>query len=143
MQRIFALALNDGIRNFQKSIDALEAKIGDPVLCQKLKQFTEGTEELKDAVRSESTNDQVDIIVAILRSEDIYPPLDSAQIGKVFNAYVAWVNAVENVDEDMKQGAELFSCLKQLLKLYTRQRDKAMMLGMIEESVTYVFCSQL
>ena len=53
MQRIFALALNDGIRNFQKSIDALEAKIGDAVLCQKLKQFTEGTEELKAAVRSE------------------------------------------------------------------------------------------
>ncbi|KAH8593642.1 hypothetical protein B0O99DRAFT_515265 [Bisporella sp. PMI_857] len=136
LQRIFAFALNDGIRNFQRSIDALEAKIADPVLCQKLKQFIEGDEELKAAIRLESDNDQVDIIVAILRSESIYPPLDSEQIGKVFNAYVAWINAVENVDEDMKQGAELFSYMKQLLKLYTRQRDKAMMLGMIEEPVT-------
>lgn len=33
----------------------------------------------------------------------------------------------------MKQGAQWFSYLKQLLKLYTRQRDKAMMLSMIEE----------
>ncbi|KAG9244720.1 hypothetical protein BJ878DRAFT_542002 [Calycina marina] len=136
MQRIFALALNDGIRNFQRSINALEAKIGDAVLCQKLKQFTEGTEELKTTIRAESESDQVDLIAAILRSEDIYPSLNSDQIGKVFNAYVAWVNAVENVDEDMKQGAELFSYLKQLMKLYTRQRDKAMMLGMIEEPVT-------
>lgn len=38
----------------------------------------------------------------------------------------------------MKQGAQWFSYLKQLLKLYTRQRDKAMMLGMIEEvSLTF------
>lgn len=33
----------------------------------------------------------------------------------------------------MKAGAEWFSHLKQVLKLYTRQRDKAMMLNMIEE----------
>lgn len=37
----------------------------------------------------------------------------------------------------MKQGAQLFAHLKQLLKLYTRQRDKAMMLSVIEE-VSYV-----
>lgn len=36
----------------------------------------------------------------------------------------------------MKQGAELFARLKQLLKLCTRQRDKRMMLSVIEEPVT-------
>lgn len=38
-QRVFGMALNDGIKSFQKSIDALVAKIHDPVLCQKLKAF--------------------------------------------------------------------------------------------------------
>jgi hypothetical protein len=38
----------------------------------------------------------------------------------------------------MKQGAQWFAYLKQLLKLYTRQRDKAMMLRMIEE-VCFLF----
>jgi Domain of unknown function in PX-proteins (DUF3818) len=33
----------------------------------------------------------------------------------------------------MRKSAELFAHLKQLLKLYMRQRDKAMMLQMIEE----------
>ena len=33
----------------------------------------------------------------------------------------------------MKQGAQLFASLKQFLKLCTRQRDKAMMLSVIEE----------
>lgn len=36
----------------------------------------------------------------------------------------------------MKQGAQLFAYLKQLLKMYTRQRDKAQMLSVIEEPVT-------
>lgn len=136
MQRIFSLVLNDGIRSFQKSIEALTAKIDEPVFCSKLKMFCESEEEIKVTIRREAEEDQVDLIVAILRSELITPPLNSTQIGKIFNAYVAWNNAIDNVDDEMKQGAQLFSSLKQLLKVYTRQRDKAMMLGMIEEPVT-------
>lgn len=37
------------------------------------------------------------------------------------------------VDKEMRQGAELFAHLKQLLKLCLRQRDKKMMLQIIEE----------
>ena len=40
------------------------------------------------------------------------------------------------IDEEMRQGAEVFAQLKQLLKLYTRKRDKALMLRMIEEPTT-------
>lgn len=136
MQRIFSLVLNDGIRSFQRSIEALAAKIDEPVFCSKLKMFCESEEEIKVTIRREAEEDQVDLIVAILRSELITPPLNSTQIGKIFNGYVAWNNAIDNVDDEMKQGAQLFSSLKQLLKIYTRQRDKAMMLGMIEEPVT-------
>lgn len=136
MQRIFSLTLNDGIRSFQKSIDSLVEKIGEPVFCEKLKKFSEAEEDVKNTVRTEAAADDVDLIVAILRTELITSALNSEQIGKIFNAYVAWNNAVENVDAEMKNGATLFSYLKQLLKLYTRQRDKAMMLGMIEEPVT-------
>lgn len=136
MQRIFALTLNDGIRHYQKTIDALVAKIAEPVFSDKLKRFTYSVEDTKNSIRQDSADDQVDLIVAILRSELIEPALNGEQIGKIFNAYVAWNNAVDNVDDEMKQGAELFSYLKQLLKLYTRQRDKSMMLSMIEEPVT-------
>lgn len=136
MQRIFSLTLNDGIRAFQKSIDSLIAKIAEPVFCTKLHSFCEASEDIKNAIRDDSKGGNVDLIVAILRSDLIEPELTAPQIGKIFNAYVAWNNAVDNVDDEMKQGAELFSYLKQLLKLYTRQRDKAMMLNMIEEPVT-------
>jgi hypothetical protein len=136
LQRIFSLTLNDSIRAHQKSIDSIRERIGDAVFCDKLRAFTYADEEIKNTVRAEAKDDGVDLIVAILRTELIEPQLNGEQIGKIFNAYVAWNNAVENVDTEMKQGAELFSHLKTLLKLYTRQRDKSMMLSLVEESVT-------
>jgi hypothetical protein len=86
-------------------------------------------------------------------------------VEKVFNAYVAWNNAVENVrptsrysrnnsnrsinsvltnpsgqiDKDLRQGAELFAHLKQYLKLCLRQRDKLMMMQIIEEVSSSTF----
>ncbi|KAK3394199.1 succinate flavoprotein subunit [Podospora didyma] len=136
LQRIFSLTLNDGIKNFQKSIDALAANIDDQVFVSKLKKYTDLGEEAKIAIREDAANEDIDIIVTILRSDLIEPPLEPEQIGRLYNAYVAFNHAVENVDEELKQGAQLFSSLKQLMKLYTRQRDKAMMLSLIEEPVT-------
>lgn len=136
LQRIFSMTLNDGIRNFQKSIDALAARIDDQLFVDKLKKFTEAEEHIKLAIREEAEADDVDIVVAILRSELIEPPLTAEQIGRLYNAYVAFNSAVENVDEELKQGAQLFSYLKQMLKLQLRQRDKEMMLHLIEEPVT-------
>lgn len=136
LQRIFAQALADGIRQFQRSIDDLVGKIADPVLTNKLKAFVDSPEEAKNALRDEAQSENVDLVVSILRSEEFKPELTPPQIQRVYNAWVAWNSAVENDDEELKQGAEMFSQLKQLLKLMTRQRDKAMMAAMIEEPTT-------
>jgi hypothetical protein len=136
MQRIFSLTLNDGIKNFQRSTDALSEKIGDSDLVGKLKAYTEAEEHIKVAIREGAIEDSTDLVVAILQSDLLEPPLKPEQIGRVFNAYVAFNNAVENVDEELKQGAQLFSYLKQLLKLFVRQRDKTMMLRLVEGPVT-------
>ena len=135
-QRVFGMAINDGIKSFQKQVDALATKINDPILCSKIKTFCNSREDMKNYIRSEAATEDVDLIVAILRSDQISPDLKPEQIGKVFNAYVAWNSAVENVDEEMKQGAQLFASLKQYLRMSTRLRDKTMMLSVIEESVT-------
>ncbi|KAJ4144778.1 hypothetical protein LMH87_003648 [Akanthomyces muscarius] len=136
LQRIFSLTLNDGIKSFQKSIDTLNAKIGDPVFSEKLQRYTKAEEHIKIAIRQEAESENMDLVVTILRSDQLEPELTGPQVQRLFNAYVAFNNAVENVDEELKQGAELFSHLKQLLKLCTRQRDKAMMLNLVEEPVT-------
>ncbi|EON62079.1 hypothetical protein W97_01298 [Coniosporium apollinis CBS 100218] len=134
MQRIFGMAINDGIYQGRKAIETLATtKIKDPILCDKIKAYTESSQEIKDALREEAEAEQVDLVVVILRSDYFKPELTPEQIGRVFNAYVAWNNAV---DEEMRQGATLFAHLKQLLKLHLRLRDKQMMLAMIEEPTT-------
>ncbi|KAF2724939.1 hypothetical protein K431DRAFT_281407 [Polychaeton citri CBS 116435] len=136
LQRIFGMAIGDGIRTIQRSIDSLRNKIDEPIFCEKVRNYIESSEEVKERVRVEAKQDDLDLLVKVLQTEDVEPPLEAEQIGRAFNAYVAWNNAVENVDDEMKSGAELFARLKQLLKLYTRQRDKKMMLEMIEEPTT-------
>lgn len=136
LQRIFSSTLNEGIKDFQKSINKLVADIDDNVLAGKLKSFVDAEEEVKNTIRGEAEDDDMDLIVVILRSELLSPDLTSEQIGKVFNGYVAWNNAIDNVDSEMRQGAQWFAHMKQLLKMYTRQRDKAMMLSIVEEPVT-------
>lgn len=160
LQRMFGMAINDGVRSVQKSIDALgSVKIKDEVLCEKLKAFVGADENVQDILRQEAAQENVDIVVTVLRSELLEPQLKLEQVEKVFNAYVAWSNAVENpsrgrlsrktsnyssksggtpngsilLDKDLRQGAELFAHLKQYLKLCLRQRDKTMMLELIEE----------
>ncbi|KAJ5459659.1 uncharacterized protein N7458_001211 [Penicillium daleae] len=136
LQRIFSMTLNEGIKDFQKSINSLTAKVEDTVLTQKLKSFVDAEEDIKNIIREEAEAEDVDLIVAILRSELIPPELTPEQIGKVFNSWVAWNYAVDHVDVEMQQGAQWFANMKQLLKLYTRQRDKAMMLSIVEEPAT-------
>lgn len=96
-QRAFGLAINDGIKSFQKAIDSLVGKIEDPVLCEKLKYFCNADENIKNSVRSEAVIEEVDLVVAILKSELVIPELTPEKYAKVFNAWAAWNNAVENV----------------------------------------------
>ncbi|KAE8149975.1 hypothetical protein BDV25DRAFT_129962 [Aspergillus avenaceus] len=136
LQRIFSMTLNDGIKQFQKAIDSLESEVADDSLCQKLKAFTDADEAVKNEIRAEAVDEDLDVLVAILRSELFSPELTPEQYEKVFNSYVAWNQAVESVDAEMREGAQWFANMKQLLKLYTRQRDKTMMLSIVEEPVT-------
>ncbi|PNS18567.1 PX domain-containing protein [Sphaceloma murrayae] len=152
LQRIFGLALGDGIRSAQRSLDGLTARIDEPILCEKIKNFVEAEPEVKEAIRIEAHEEQIDLVVALLKSDQLQPELEPEDVGRVFNAYVAWNNAVENVsipstpssdtanspqvDDHMRSLAELYARLKQLLKLQTRARDKVQMLHMIEEPTT-------
>lgn len=140
LQRMFGFAIGDGIRSIQRSVDGLAAKIDHPIYSEKIKNFTYLSEDQKEIARQEAQAENVDLLIKIMQTDAAEPALSEEQIAETFNAYVAWTNAIENVDDSMRQGAELFARLKQLLKLYTRKRDKEMMLEMIEEPTTlYLF----
>ena len=46
MQRILSLTLNDGIRSYQRSIDALANMIGDEVFVKKLEKFVNAVDDV-------------------------------------------------------------------------------------------------
>lgn len=156
LQRIFGMAIHDGVNSVQKSLDTLAStKIKDDVLCTKIKAYVQADEDIKGIIRQEALDEEIDVVISILRSDLFKPELSPQQVEKVFNGYVAWTNAVENtrpgrlsrksssrsnvttpstpLEKEFRQGAELFAHLKQYLKLCLRQRDKLMMLEIIEE----------
>lgn len=97
LQRIFGYALGDGIKSVQITIDSLVTKINEPVFCEKIRNYVEADEEIKDQIRQEAKSEQIDLLVAVLRSDELQPALDAPSIGRAFNAYVAWNSAIENV----------------------------------------------
>ena len=97
LQRIFGLALGDGIRSVQKSIDTLTEKLDEPILSEKIKNFVEANESIKAEVRAEAKMQGLDLVVPVLQCEDTLPQLGEQDVARIFNAYVAWNNAVENV----------------------------------------------
>lgn len=109
LQRIFGMAINDGISNVQKAIDSLAAtKIKDDVLVDKIKAYTDADEDVKEIIRQEAQEDQVDILVVIFRCNYFGAELSEEQIAMTFNAFVAWNNAVENVSAPLR--IELVKC---------------------------------
>jgi len=97
MQRVLSMAIGDGIKHIQKSVDSLVAKIDDPILCGRLKAFTRADEEIKDATRRLAATEGSDLIVVILRDEAFGAGLQPKQIERVFNAYVGYTSALDNV----------------------------------------------
>ena len=96
-QRILSITLNDDIKKVQRDIEALREKIGDDALCEKLKNYVHADPSIQDPIREEATDGRIDLITAILRSEDIEPPLDGKQIIRMHSAFLAWNSAVDAV----------------------------------------------
>lgn len=97
LQRIFGMALNDGVRSVQRSIDVMRQKVNEPVFTEKIHNYVESDEDIKNALRAEAATEGTDLLVSILRTELFKPALTQDDIARVVNAWVAWNSAVENV----------------------------------------------
>ncbi len=87
-------------RAIRSPLTQVAVKIGDDVFVEKLTKFSQAEDHIKLVIREEADTEDIDIIVVILRSDLISPALKPDQIGRLYNAYVAFNNAVENVDEN-------------------------------------------
>ena len=97
MQRILIMAISDSVTSIQKSIDALCSKIEEPLLCARLRNYVYSDQDIKASILHNAETEDLDKIVVIIKSDVLSPDIPSEEYGRVYNAYVAWNNAVENV----------------------------------------------
>ncbi|KAK9452468.1 hypothetical protein V1511DRAFT_507608 [Dipodascopsis uninucleata] len=136
LQRILYIALSDDVKVQERAIHILRKKIGNDGLCDRIQQYVDADVDARCQVDWEADEDGLDIIVAISKTDELSPPLDTEIIGKVINSWVAWNIAVEDVNTEIDDLVRHFSDLKTLLKLMIRKRDKDMVLSLSGERVT-------
>ncbi|KAF2415787.1 PX domain protein [Tothia fuscella] len=137
LQHIFGMAIQDGVNNVQKSITILiTQKIQDADFPARIQKYVELDEDIKSEVKFEAKAKNIDLVLEILQSPRVGDVLSHDQLSVATGAHSAWKGAVENVGSEHTADAELFAHMKQLLKLYLRQRDKVKMLEIINEPNT-------
>ncbi|WWD18170.1 hypothetical protein CI109_102619 [Kwoniella shandongensis] len=144
IQRMFSSSLTEDVRLLAEDIEAVQDKIDDPVLCQKIEQYANAPFEIQEYYRKDAASEGVDLLVVILRSPEV-PSLSRPQfqrVAKATRAYREYKDAqaeLDDSDDDMGPDSEdawLYEDLSVLLKLWMRKREKEGLLALIFEGVT-------
>ncbi|KIS71296.1 uncharacterized protein UMAG_01196 [Mycosarcoma maydis] len=145
LQRMFSSSLQDEVRELDEVCAAISAKVDDPVICEKVRQFVYAPAEIQALYRKVAEDERLDLLTAILRSPEA-PALGRPQIHRVVKAsqayevYKEYRRGLKNPDlEDegpQDDDAWLYEDLHVLIKMLTRKRDKEQMISLIFEGVT-------
>ncbi|OCF31899.1 PX domain-containing protein [Kwoniella heveanensis BCC8398] len=144
IQRMFSSSLTEDVRLLGEDIEAVQEKIDDPVLCQKIEQYAMAPFEIQEVFRKDAASEGIDLLVVILRSPSV-PSLSRPQfqrVARATRAYHEYKNAqaeLDDSDDDMgpdNDDAWLYEDLSVLLKLWMRKREKEGLLALIFEGVT-------
>ncbi|KZT62904.1 hypothetical protein CALCODRAFT_513796 [Calocera cornea HHB12733] len=144
LQRMFSTSLSEEVKGLQEDIDAVKEKIGDDMLCQKVKMFVDAPQEIQQVYIADAAEENIALLAVILRSPE-GAPLDRDQFQRVVRAsrahatYLHQRAALDDSDDDNGPPDDegwLFEDLGILLKLYARLKDREQMLALIFEGST-------
>ncbi|KAG2118724.1 uncharacterized protein F5147DRAFT_666518 [Suillus discolor] len=144
LQRMFSSSLTEEVTIIEEDIEAVKAKVDDPVMCEKLRLFVNAPRDIQDTYRTDAKNGKVPVLVVVLRSGE-EPRLNRDQLRRVHRAHLAHAaylrereNLVDSDDDDgpTNEEAWLFEDLKMLVQLYSRLRDREQLIALIFEGVT-------
>ncbi len=145
LQRMFSSSLQDEVKELDEVCSAISAKVDDPAICEKVKQFVYAPSEIQALYRKDAEEERLDLLTTILRSPEA-PALDRSQIHRVVKAsqayevYKEYRRGLKNPElEDegpQDDNAWLYEDLHVLIKMLTRKRDKEQMISLIFEGVT-------
>ncbi|CUA70220.1 PX domain-containing protein YPR097W [Saccharomyces cerevisiae S288c] [Rhizoctonia solani] len=144
LQRMFTSSLSEEVRALQEDIQAVEDKVEDPILCEKIKQFINAPRDIQKLFKADAAAENLNLISVILRSETS-PTLTRPQLHRVMRAnrahaeYIRQKADLSDSDEDegpQNEDAWLFEDLTILIKLYARLRDREQLIALIFEGTT-------
>lgn len=143
---MFTTSLSEEVRALQEDIEAVQDKIEDPILCEKIRQFINAPLDIQKLFKADAASENLNIVAVILRSE-APPTLNRPQLHRVMRAsrahaeYMRQKGELSDSDEDegpQNEDAWLFEDLTVLLKLYARLRDREQLIALIFEVCTLV-----
>ncbi|TXT04944.1 hypothetical protein VHUM_04027 [Vanrija humicola] len=144
LQKMFSQSLTEDVRYLAEDIQAVQDKIDDPVLCEKIEQYVSAPFDIQEIYRQDAVQENTDLLVVILRSPET-PILSRPQIQRVARAsraykeYKSWQADLSDSDDDEgpdNDDAWLFEDLNILMKLMMRKKEKEALVALIFEGVT-------
>lgn len=156
---MFSSSINEEVRGIEEDIESVKDKIDDPMICEKVRQFVYAPKEIQEMFKMDSgvyapeakeraliyvtfsAAEKQNLITVILRSGD-EPSLSRTQMHRVARAhrahaaYQAQKASADDSDDDdgpQDEDAWLYEDIKVLAFLYSRLRDKEMVLAIIFE----------
>ncbi|KAL1747217.1 hypothetical protein HDZ31DRAFT_80584 [Schizophyllum fasciatum] len=144
LQRMFSSSLSEEARQIEEEIEAVKAKVDDPVICQKVRRFVYAPKEIQDIHRQDAAEEKQELMTVVLRSgeEPVLNRMQMHRVAKASRAYAAYLKHRENLDDsDDDDGPQdedgwLYEDLKILAHLYTRLQDREELIGLIFEGFT-------
>ncbi|KAF9572503.1 hypothetical protein EC968_009727 [Mortierella alpina] len=112
MQRIISVNIHEEISEYKKDITLLEDLIGDQGLCDKIHNYVHAPKDVVSTiVSSDGAYDVRDLglILDIVRSGDIQPPLSAAQIRRVLDSKEKLDHESERSHQRHQQDADFLS----------------------------------
>ncbi|KAF5363538.1 hypothetical protein D9756_000365 [Leucocoprinus leucothites] len=144
LQRMFTSSLTEEVKQLQEEIEAVREKVDDPIMCAKIRQFVYAPREIQEMFKADSVAEGMNIFVVILRSGEL-PALSRPQMHRLARAhrahalYMKYRESLDDSDDDdgpQDEDAWLLEDLKVLAFLYTRLRDREMLIELIFEGFT-------
>ncbi|THV08533.1 hypothetical protein K435DRAFT_642163 [Dendrothele bispora CBS 962.96] len=144
LQRMFTGSLTEEVKALEEEIEAVKAKVEDPIICEKIKYFVYAPKEIQDMYKADAVAEKLNLVAVVLRSGD-EPVLNRAQIHRVAKAnrahiiYLRHRATLDDSDDDdgpQDEDAWLFEDLKILGHLYSRLRDREQLISLIFEGFT-------
>ncbi|KAI0081790.1 hypothetical protein K474DRAFT_1694834 [Panus rudis PR-1116 ss-1] len=144
LQRMFTGSLMEEVKALEEDIEAVKAKVDDPVLCEKVRLFVNAPREIQAIYKADAAAEKSNVLTVVLRSGD-QPSLSRAQLQRVMRAhyahreYVRYTETLDDSDDDegpQNEDAWLYEDLTILAKLYSRLKDREQLIALIFEGST-------